>query len=334
VNIENHPFSNVQVVSAKTGGYGIDTSLIKSPSEIPASAQNDCEIFDKKMGTPLEFSPHQCTPMVINSHGVAGIDDSAIRAANNALNVLTYYWDVHGRDSYDGKGSDLISVVHAGENWQVALWNPTQSLLAYGDGDGITTRDFTYALDIAGHEVTHGVVESTPSPMLYFGESGAVNEANSDFFGVMINGAKSWVFGKDAYIKETGMRDLADPHSMVSNITFHGTTGKSEADKVPYPATLKEMLPKQSTCDINNDNCWAHINSTVTSHARYLVTKAIGIENAQKLYYLVMTQALNSGTTVKSEAQDTLRLCKQEFGPTSETCEQVKTAYAQVGIAL
>jgi hypothetical protein len=51
----------------------------------------------------------------------------------------------------------------------------------YGDGDGKNAGPLT-TLDIAGHEISHGLTERTAG-LVYDGESGGLNEAMSDIFG-------------------------------------------------------------------------------------------------------------------------------------------------------
>src|SRR4051812_46262756 len=55
----------------------------------------------------------------------------------------------------------------------------------FGDGDGVTDRNYSGALDVVAHEWSHGVTEYT-SKLVYQGESGALNEAFSDIMGSSI----------------------------------------------------------------------------------------------------------------------------------------------------
>ncbi len=56
--------------------------------------------------------------------------------------------------------------------------------MTYGDGDG-TRMGPLVALDVAGHEMTHGVTSKTAG-LTYSGESGGLNEATSDIFGTLV----------------------------------------------------------------------------------------------------------------------------------------------------
>ena len=63
----------------------------------------------------------------------------------------------------------LISSVHLLRKLNNAFWNGEQ--MVYGDGDGRAFIRFTKSLDVAGHELSHGVVTHTCN-LAYQGESG------------------------------------------------------------------------------------------------------------------------------------------------------------------
>src|SRR5262249_56130443 len=94
-----------------------------------------------------------------------------------------------GRNSIDGNGEALNSNVHVGRNYDNAYWDG--SMMNYGDGDGSTFSPLT-AIDVAGHEITHGLTERTAG-LIYDGESGGLNEAMSDILG---GGGVEWYAAK------------------------------------------------------------------------------------------------------------------------------------------
>ena len=55
--------------------------------------------------------------------------------------------------------------------------------MTYGDGDGNASP--LTCIDVAGHEMTHGVTAATAN-LTYSGESGGLNEATSDIFGTLV----------------------------------------------------------------------------------------------------------------------------------------------------
>jgi len=78
--------------------------------------------------------------------------------------------------------------------------------MVFGDG-GDFIGNFTAALDVIGHEITHAVTEHT-TPLRYWGQSGALNEHVSDTFGIMIkqwklkqdSASADWLIGEDCLL--------------------------------------------------------------------------------------------------------------------------------------
>ena len=57
------------------------------------------------------------------------------------------------------RGLPLLGTVHYGSGYDNAFWDGTQ--MVFGDGDGKVFNRFTIAVDVIGHELTHGVTEHT-----------------------------------------------------------------------------------------------------------------------------------------------------------------------------
>ncbi len=99
-----------------------------------------------------------------------------------------YYYKRHGRRGIDGHDLAVRSVTHflpRSVGFANAFWDPFSSAIYYGDGDAEFAA-FSGALDVAAHELTHGVTQYTWDG-IYEGESGALDEAFSD---VMATGAE------------------------------------------------------------------------------------------------------------------------------------------------
>ena len=107
--------------------------------------------------------------------------DASLDAHWGSEMTYDYFLNVHGRNSIDGNGMALISHVHHDDQYSNAFWDGQR--MTYGDGNGNNTP-YT-ALDIAGHEISHGVTERTAG-LIYQDESGALNESFSDIFGISV----------------------------------------------------------------------------------------------------------------------------------------------------
>ena len=166
---------------------------------------------------------------------------------------------------------DIYSVVHYTRNYDGAFYSETY--VVYGDGNGVTTREFSGAVDVVAHEITHGVTE-TRNPLNYQNQSGALNEAFSDIMGTVVewwylsqlpnkvevgaNGAtygQDWLLGEDLFITsgpQKAVRSMANPQA------FNQPDHMSE-----YVTT-------------NNDSGGVHINSGIVNHAFYLLAQPSG----------------------------------------------------------
>jgi Zn-dependent metalloprotease/subtilisin-like proprotein convertase family protein len=106
---------------------------------------------------------------------------AAVDAHLGAAKTFDYYLNVHGRNGIFGNGQGVPSRVHYGSSYVNAFWDGAQ--MTYGDGSANAKP--LVALDVAGHEMSHGVTEAL-SGLVYSGESGGLNEATSDIFGNMV----------------------------------------------------------------------------------------------------------------------------------------------------
>ncbi len=308
----------------------IDPSTIKGPADMKPEWNRACQLIDVNDGAPLSIALKNCDRVVSNGIATLRADAQAKEAATNAKAVLEYFLNVHGRDSFDDKGSPLVSAVHVGERFENAFWNTRARYMGYGDGDGINTASFTHAADVAGHEMTHGVIGET-ADLLPMDEPGALNEAYADFFGLLISKSTTWELGKELSIDPTrarAIRNLANPNDLVA-IRYRDKTGKIVSK--PYPAHVNQQFPSAGMdCNEQNDSCWVHVNSTIPGHASYRVFKALGQAKAEKLYYLVLTQYLMPNSTFKGAADATRQACRQTLS--TSDCALVDQAFIAVGL--
>ena len=152
------------------------------------------------------------------------LDEYATDAHWGAEMTYDYYLNNHGRNSIDDNGLALKSYIHyqAGPNpFFNAFWNG--NWMTYGDGNGNNVTPLT-SMDIAAHEVTHGLTQHTAS-LIYQGESGALNESFSDIFGTCIeNFARpsnwNWTLGEDI---GTIFRSMSNPNTFNDPDTYMGT---------------------------------------------------------------------------------------------------------------
>jgi Zn-dependent metalloprotease len=121
-----------------------------------------------------------------NTWGNGKADDpqtAAVDAAYGAQLTHDYYLKFFERRGVADNGRGTVSRVHVGNGLENAFWDG--QAMNYGDG-----RDNAHpfvVLDVAAHEMTHGITQhSVPDDLTYAGESGGLNEATSDIFATMV----------------------------------------------------------------------------------------------------------------------------------------------------
>jgi len=249
-------------------------------------------------------------------------DPKAVSAQYNASVVYQYYLNVYKRNSIDGNGGSILSFINVAEadggGMDNAYWNGRG--MYYGNGRNVFTS-LVSALDVAGHELTHGVVQAT-SDLRYLGQSGALNESFADIFGCMIE-RNNWKMGETIVRKGVytsgAMRDLSDPHN--------GMTRGSEGWQ---PRTMDEYrkLPNTSA----GDNGGVHVNNGIPNYAYYLFASAVGKEKAEQVYYLTLTSYLSPSSQF-ADMRIAVRLaCEELYGKDSPEVIAVTAAFDSVGI--
>lgn len=256
---------------------------------------------------------------------ITTVDQGATDAHWGAEKTYDYYWNIHNRNSVNNQGQKLLSYVHYQQNYANAFWDGTR--MTYGDGSG-SMKIFT-ALDICGHEITHGVTQNS-SQLIYQNESGALNESFSDIFGVAIeNYARStnwnWKIGEDITNSGVGLRNMANPNQFQDPDTYGGT--------FYYIGT--------------QDNGGVHTNSNVGNFWFYLLVTGgsgtndigsvynvtgIGMTDAAKIAYRAQTVYFNPSTNFAQARRATIQAARDLFGSCSSQEIQTAKAWYAVGV--
>src|SRR6185295_8143413 len=131
-----------------------------------------------------------------------------------------YYLNKYGRNSIDNAGFALISLVHFSLNYNNAFWDGYE--MVYGDGNASDGNKPLTALDVCGHEISHGLTSFT-SGLVYSNESGALNEGFSDIMGTAIEfyarpAKADWLLGSDFFT----IRSISNPNSYGQPDTYKG----------------------------------------------------------------------------------------------------------------
>ena len=248
---------------------------------------------------------------------------------NFAGNVRDYFTEVLGRDSIDNLGMDLILNVHYGDGYMNAFWDGSQ--MTFGDGDGKVFSSFAGSLEVAAHELCHGVTEFTAG-LDYYSQSGALNEHFSDVFGSAIvqhaanddAGQADWLIGNEIVgptLFGESLRSMQAPGSAYDN-SLLGTD--------PQPSHMSHYFQGPE------DHQGVHINSGIPNRAFYLVAMDKGTPDAGRVWYHALqnlwpTAAFEDALEVIVESARTLTRDGKVANGMTQT---VRLAFKEVGLPL
>lgn len=222
--------------------------------------------------------------------------------------VYDYYKNHHARDSYDGKGAPIYSVVHYGKNYNNAFWNG--EAMFYGDGDGRTFSPLSGANDIIAHELTHAVTEKTAG-LVYRYQSGALNESMSDVFAYFVD--PDFLMGEDVYTPGKygdALRSLSEP------------------ELYNQPSHMKDYLSLPNT----EEGDWGgvHINSGIPNKAFYNTVTQLGSSKSEKIYYRALSYYLTPYSDFKDGKAALIQSAKDLYGQTEANI--IEKSWAAVGV--
>lgn len=231
-----------------------------------------------------------------------------------------YFFNHHNRNSIDGNGFKLKSYVHYDVAYANAFWNG--QYMTFGDGNSSMLP--LVALDIVGHEISHGLTTYT-ADLDYQDESGAMNEAYSDIFGTAIEHyckTGNWLIGEDI---GTAMRSMSNPKSKGDPDTYLGQNY--------YIGTA--------------DNGGVHTNSGVLNHWFYLTSEGgqgtndnndsynvvgVGIDTAGAIAFRTLTVYLVNTSDHADCRFYSIQSAMDLYGACSNAVKATTAAFYAVGI--
>ncbi|MFF5957190.1 M4 family metallopeptidase [Streptomyces luteogriseus] len=248
-----------------------------------------------------------------------------------------YYKKVHGRNGIAGDGKGSFNRVHYGKAYNNAFWDDNCFCMTYGDGDGKLMGPLV-SLDVAGHEMSHGVTSKTAA-LTYSGESGGLNEATSDVFGTLVEfyaanaeDRGDWLIGEKVVRSGLGREALrfmdkpskdgksADCWSeKLGDLDVHYSSGVGNH----FAYLLAEGSGKKSLNGVayNSPTC---DGSTVTG---------IGRAKLGKIWYRALTVYMTSSTNYADARTATLSAAKDLYGGDSTEQKAVAAAWKAVAVS-
>ncbi|MET7697196.1 MULTISPECIES: M4 family metallopeptidase [unclassified Streptomyces] len=260
---------------------------------------------------------------------------AAVDAAYGAQETWDFYKSTFGRSGIKNNGVAAYSRVHYGNAYVNAFWDDSCFCMTYGDGEGNT--DPLTSLDVAGHEMSHGVTANTAG-LDYSGESGGLNEATSDIFGtgveffannasdkgdyligekININGDGTPLRYMDKPSKDGGSADSWS--SSVGNLDVHYSSGVANH----FFYLLSEGSGAKTINGVSYNSPTSN-GSTVTG---------IGRDKALQIWYKALTTYFTSSTNYKAARTGTLSAASALYGSTSTEYKAVAAAWSAVNVS-
>ncbi|RPI00523.1 MAG: T9SS C-terminal target domain-containing protein, partial [Calditrichaeota bacterium] len=236
-----------------------------------ASIQGVILVGDARNVEPDQFNYYYYTASTSTSSWPA----NGVSLAYSFSRVYDYFKNVHGLVTLDNARHNIIGITNIGNQYNNAFWSGGIKMFCFGNGDGQVFIDLAASFDIIAHEYGHGVTQYS-SNLEYQFQSGALNEAFSDFVGVMaenyVDPANAdWRIGEDclpAGSTYNCLRDLSNPHQPKSLTS-------------DYPNKMAEY----ANWTIDQDNGGVHRNSTIPGHAFYQMSTRMAVDRVEKIIY-------------------------------------------------
>ena len=267
---------------------------------------------------------------------------AAVDAHYGIMMTSAYYKNVFGRNGIDGNGRATYSSVHYSTSYDNAFWSDTCFCMTYGDGSSFKSLE---SLDVAGHEMSHGVCANNGhGGLTYSGESGGINEADSDIMGTFV------VF----YTYGGGGTGSTVPNT-ISSANLHGYTPwtiGSQLSSTPlrymYKPSLDGASPDAWSSTIGSKD--VHYSSGPANRMIYFLSQGattsgntsttylpngmtgIGNDHAARIWYRALTTYFTSGLTYAQCRTACLNAATDLYGASSAEYAAVENAFHGINV--
>ncbi|MEU5255091.1 M4 family metallopeptidase [Streptomyces longwoodensis] len=317
-----------------SGTVTLGTSQSGSTYTLTDTARGNHKTYNLNRGTSGTGTLFSGPDDVWGNGSASNAETAGADAHYGAALTWDYYKSVHGRSGIRGDGVGAYSRVHYGNNYVNAFWSDSCFCMTYGDGSG-NTHPLT-AIDVAGHEMTHGVTSNTAG-LNYSGESGGLNEATSDIFGTSVefyaNNASDvgdYLIGEKIDINGNGtpLRYMDKPSKDgASKDSWYSGIGSVDVHYSSGPANhFFYLLSEGSGAKVINGVSY----NSPTSDG--LPVTGIGRAKAEKIWFRALSTKFTSTTNYAGARTGTLAAAGELYGTSSAEYKAVQDAWAAVAV--
>ncbi|MFJ6936598.1 M4 family metallopeptidase [Streptomyces sp. NPDC101132] len=318
-----------------SGTVTLGTSQSGSTYNLTDAARGNHKTYNLNRGTSGTGTLFSGSDDVWGNGSPSNLETAGADAHYGAALTWDYYKNVHGRNGLRNDGVAPYTRVHYGNAYVNAFWQDSCFCMTYGDGDG-NVKPLT-SIDVAAHEMTHGMTSVTGN-MTYSGEPGGLNEATSDifaaaveFYGANSNDVGDYLVGEKIDIRGNGtpLRYMDKPskdgsskdawYSGIGSIDVHYSSGPANhwfylASEGSGPKVINGVSYDSPTSD----------GQPVTP---------IGRAAAEKIWFRALTVGYFKSTTNYADARvQTLKAAADLYGQGSATYNNVANAWAAINV--
>jgi zinc metalloprotease ZmpA len=264
----------------------------------------------------------------------------AVDATYGSDMTWDFYKNIFKRAGINNDGLGVYSRVHYGRKYANAFWNDDCFCMTFGDGDGKELGPLV-SLDITGHEITHGLTART-AKLGGSGESGGLNEANSDIFGTMIEFyAKNPASPGDYLIGHTSYLHPKDDKGKLNAIRYMDEPSQDKLSPDCWNSQVKQI-------DV-------HLSAGIGNHFFYLLSEGsgrktingiayesptcdgkkitgIGRDTAAKIWFRALTHYFTSDLDYAKARAGVVSAATDLYGQNSHEVQTVNAAWDAVNV--
>lgn len=259
---------------------------------------------------------------------------AAVDAHYGAGITWDYFSEVHGRDGIAGDGKGAATRVHYGDAYVNAFWDDSCFCMTYGDGEG-NKKPLT-SVDVAAHEMSHGVT-STTANLVYAGESGGLNEATSDIFAAGVEfksnsktDVPDYLVGEQIDINGDGtpLRYMDEPSKDGSSLDFW-KEGAGDEDVHHSSGIANHFFFLLSVGSGEREVNGVKYNSPTADDS---TLEGIGIEKAEAIWFKALTENMTSNTDYAAAREATVKAATDLYGADGAEAKAVEAAWTAVAV--
>ncbi|MBE8472727.1 M4 family metallopeptidase [Streptomyces sp. 3R004] len=317
-----------------SGTVNLTTTQSGSTYNLTDGARGGHKTYNLNRGTSGTGTLFSGSDDVWGNGSASNLESAAADAHYGAALTWDYYKNIHGRSGIRGDGVAAYSRVHYGNSYVNAFWDDSCFCMTYGDGSGNTNP--LVSIDVAGHEMTHGVTSNTAG-LNYSGESGGLNEATSDIFGTAVefyaansNDVGDYLIGEEININGDGtpLRYMDKPSKDgASKDSWYSGIGSVDVHYSSGPANhFFYLLSEGSGAKVINGVSY----NSPTSDG--LPVTGIGRDKAEKIWFRALTTKFTTTTNYAAARTGTLAAAGELYGTTSTEYKAVQDAWAAVAV--